>query len=145
MAKYHYRVAGETKWQGMSGTAILAIVNKTGSGKKIDINSVQIHDQTYLGASMTAGTFPTTVPTMFRLIPVTAITAGETWTGSKLDTKASAFPSTVQIKTRTAYTPSWVTVSGSHTDATIAVNDVTFTPGSAPGWGTNQFQYLGYT
>ncbi len=145
MAKYHYRVAGETKWQGMSGTAILALVNKTGSGKKIDINSVQIHDQTYIGASQTAGTFPTTVPTMFRLIPVTALAAGDTWTGSKLDTNASAFPSTVQIKTRTAYTPSWVTVSGSHTDATIAVNDVTFTPGSAPGWGTNQFQYLGHT
>lgn len=143
MAKYHYRIAGETKWQGLSGTAILAIVNKNGSGKKIDINSFQIYDQSFLGATNAAATL-TTEPSMFRLIPVSAISNGTTWTGGKMDTDASAFPSTVQVKTRTTYTPSWVTVSGSHTDATIAVNDVTFTPSVAPGWGTNQFIYGGY-
>jgi hypothetical protein len=50
MAKYHYRVSGETSWQGLSGTAILAIQNKANSGKKIDINSIQIFPQTWIGS-----------------------------------------------------------------------------------------------
>lgn len=143
MAKYHYRVNGETKWQSLSGTAILAVVNKSGSGKKIDINSFQIYPQTFFGASITAGTYPTTVPTMFKIIPVTALGGGTTWTGAKLDTSASSFPSTVQVKTKTTYTPEWIDVWGSLTDGTVAIGDVTFTPGTSPAWTTSQLVYNG--
>ena len=143
MAKYHYRVSGETKWQSLSGTAILAVSNKTGSGKKIDINSFQIYPQTFFGASVTAGTFPTTCPTLFKIIPVTNLAGGHTWTGAKLDTNASDFPSTIQVKTKTTFTPTWIDVWGSLTDSTVAIGDVTFTPGSSPAWVTNQLLYNG--
>lgn len=143
MAKYHYRVNGETKWQSLSGTAILALTNKSGSGKKININSFQIYPQTFFGAAMTAGTYPTTAPSLFRIIPVDSVSGGETWTGAKLDSNASSFPSTVSVKTKSTYVPQWVDVSGSLTDSTVAIGDTTFTPGVSPSWSTSQLVYNG--
>lgn len=143
MAKHHYRVTGETKWQSLSGTAILALVNKNSSGKKININSFQIYPQTFFGAALTAGTYPTTVPTMFKIAPVDAISGGNDWAPSQLDSDANTFPSTIQVKTRSTYTPQWVDVTGSYTDGTVAVNDLTFTPSVSPSWVANQFLYNG--
>ena len=48
MARHQYRLAGTFDWQANSGNALVALVNKGGSGKKVTIRSVELQNLTAL-------------------------------------------------------------------------------------------------
>lgn len=48
MPRNDYRLHSRLSWQGQSGNALLALVNKVGSGKKISVRSLEIYPQTHL-------------------------------------------------------------------------------------------------
>lgn len=146
MAKQQYRIATRSKWMGASGNAILALYNVPGSGKKLTITSVEIYNNNQLGRGNAADTV-SNINQMFRFVFASTLAGGETVPLSKMNSSASAFPSTVQVKTRTGFTPELINWNGTttYTDGTVAAGDTTFTPDSAPSWlasehyGTNRY------
>lgn len=144
MATQQYRVFGQSKWMGVSGNALLSFINKTGSGKKISIHAVEISNNTTFGYTQTADTnLPS--PTRIKICRATAVSGGTSLTPAKLDSDASAFPSSVEVKYGSAYTLTLVQThpnSGTYTDASVAIGDTVFTPGSAPSpaWVANQIR-----
>ena len=103
MALQHYRYYGETKWMGMSGMALLALVNQLGSNKKVTITGIEIYNQTFVGTMVTADT-QSAFPTAIKISNVTNLGGGTSLDPVKLDTDASDFPSTVQVKKGSVYT-----------------------------------------
>lgn len=94
MAKQQYRVYGEFEWVSNSGNALIALVNKNASGKKITIRSFEIIPL----MSMNVAAAPTTVVAVaagFTMARATNVT-GEPVTLVANDTN-STWPSTVSI------------------------------------------------
>jgi hypothetical protein len=145
MAKKQYRYTGDSKWMGLSGNALIALYNPLGSGKKLAVHSVEIYNKNTLGYQTGAADAFTPAPTRIRIAYVSAIAGGETLTPAKFNSTAAAWPSDVEVKTKSIYTPTYINWNGSvtYTDATVAVGDVTFTPGSAPGWIANEHRDAG--
>lgn len=140
MAKKQYRYSGTSKWMGVSGNAILALYNTPGSGKKFAVHSVEIYNKNQLGYQNGAANANQAAPVRIKVCPVTAIVGGENVPLVKLNSAAADFPSTIQIKTKSEFTETYVNWNGTvtYTDATVAIGDVTFTPGSAPAWIANE-------
>lgn len=101
MARYQYRIAGPLRWHSSSGNALIALANRLGSGKRITIRSFEVHPTT-TNTSGTAGTASAVVPNRLRLARAT-VAGGTPLLVSKLDTNASAFPSTVEVRTGAAF------------------------------------------
>lgn len=80
MARYQYRYNGIAAWQAQSGNAIIALLNKLGSGKKILVHSIELNNMTRL----TSGT---TIPLSLYINSET--TGGEILNLSKLDSEAT--------------------------------------------------------
>ena len=106
MAKSYYHISTPGLWQSSSGNGILAIVNAAGSNKKINIHSIEITNNTRLGYTSTAST-QAPPPAKFKIGPVTALAGGDSLSPIACDSQVS-WPSTVQCKTNTAYTPTYV-------------------------------------
>ncbi len=139
MAKKTYRVYGSSKWMGLSGNALLALTNKLGSTRKISIQSIEIYNNTCFGHSQVATTNSPPPQRYHVLRCASAPTGGTDLSITKLDSAAAAFPATVKVRTGAAYTPTYVQWGATtYTDATVAIGDITFTPGSAPGWIANE-------
>lgn len=142
MALQQYRIFTQSKWMGLSGNAILALVNKTGSAKKISILGIEVINNTKFGFTQTADTnLPS--PTRIKICNVTSLDGGEAVSLSKLDSAAASFPSTINVKTGAGYTPTLVQThpnTSTYTDTTVSIGDTTFTPSSAPSpaWITNE-------
>ena len=145
MAKLQYRYSGESKWMGLSGNAVVGLYCVPGSGKKLAIHSVEITNKNILGYQTGAADANAAAPIRFNVAFSTAISGGYSLTPAKFDSNASAWPSSVEVKQRAKHTPTLVNWNGAvtYTDATVAVNDVTFTPGSAPGWIANEHRDAG--
>lgn len=94
MPKATYRVYGEGRWQSMSGNAILALYNKPGSGKKVDIQSIEVYPQT-----RTTGSWTATLPNLVQIDRVTNVGTGRAITPKKMDTDAPDVPSQIEIET----------------------------------------------
>lgn len=140
-----YRYTGESKWMGLSGNAVLALYNTPGSGKKISIHSIEITNKNRLGYQTGAADANSTAPIRIRVAGVSSLAGGYSITPQKLNSTAADWPSTVQVKQRTTFTPTYINWNGAvtYTDATVAVGDVTFTPGSAPSWIANEHRDAG--
>lgn len=89
----------------MSGMALFALVNKLNSNKKVSINKIQIYNRTFLGTMNVADT-QSAVPSSIAITTASALSGGSDLTPVKLDTNASNFPSTVQVKTGAVHTAS---------------------------------------
>jgi hypothetical protein len=135
MAKQQYRLTTESQWMGASGNAILALFNVPGSGKKIVVHDIEIYNKNQLGKQVTVDT-STNCPNIFKVAFVSSLTGGNLVPIVKHNSSATNFPSTIQVKTGAAFVPTYENWNGTttYTDATVAINDTTFTPGSAPSW-----------
>lgn len=121
-----------------SGNAILAMVNRANSAKKIKIHRIEIYNNSRFGATHVVDT-NSPAPIRLRYAPVTAIGTGDTITPVPMDSSAAAWPATVQVKTRCSYTPTLIQIG--QTLANTTVSGATYTPGTAPSvpiWGTNE-------
>lgn len=117
---------------GASGNAILALYNMPGSGKKLNVTSIEIYNKDQLGKN-TAADAANNDPNLTKIAYVTALSGGESVPIRKMNSSAADFPSTIQIKKNCGFTPEYVNWSGTttYTDSTIAVGDITFTPSSS--------------
>lgn len=136
MARHQYRVTGELTWQSNSGNALLSIVNKNGSGKKITLRSVEVVPLTST-TTATAGSVAAAAPTVFALARAT-VDGGAEVPLRPHDTNAPAWPSTVRVVRRatvasptvlgrtvalkqlTQATLSWASMQRAHGPTTIA-------------------------
>lgn len=86
-----YRIYTEGYWQSQAGNAIVAITNKTGSGKLVKIYTVAVQTNTSLGLA-------TYLNNIFASYKITALT-GEQNTSSfkKLDTTSPNIPSEIRV------------------------------------------------
>lgn len=110
MAGSFYRYHGETKWLASSGNAAIAIVNKTGSGKKITIRSFEIYNNTVLGNPLTDSNLETTRIKVDR-VAATKIGVGDEVPMAAFDTDAGTWPSTVKVYKLVGVDPNYVTVA----------------------------------
>lgn len=149
MAKHQYRITGRSKWSSTAGNALLVIANKLGSGKRIEIQSVELsninavgNSRLTLGTNFTSALVHATRCSMYYLRSA-ALTGGEDLSPfvAKYDTN---FPSIspITITTRTPYFSNDILATylegpATYTDATVAIGDTTFTPGTAPAWVVN--------
>lgn len=102
MARNQYRLSGQLLWQSSSGNAIVAIMNPSGSGRKLTFHGFAVEPLAAGGAvAVTWGN--TNDRGKYRLGRGT-VTGGELVTPLKLDTDASAWPSTVRVVTRACVT-----------------------------------------
>jgi hypothetical protein len=90
MAKYQYRVAGELKWCSTSGSAILAITNPVGSGKKLVLRSFEVTPLHNATASIAAA-----APNLYHLARAT-VTDGIEVVPAPLDTSGT-WPATQHV------------------------------------------------
>jgi hypothetical protein len=88
MARYQYRYNGIAAWQGESGNAIIALLNKLGSGKKILVHSLEINNCT----RMTTATLVS-----LSLHRTSETDGGEILPLAKLDSNAS-LPSGISLR-----------------------------------------------
>jgi hypothetical protein len=96
VATYQYRyVVGLDSWAANSGNALLAIVNKPNSGKRLVIKSVEFVSMLQAN-NATAGTITSAVPSKFFLQRGATISGGVPVTLSVLDTDAS-MPSSARV------------------------------------------------
>lgn len=109
MAKQQYRITGELEWTSNSGNALLAIINKNASGKKLTLRSLEVTPVTS-STTGTAGSVSAAAATILGLAQAT-VAGGESVTPVALDTSASAWPSTARVLKRA--TVSSPTVFGS--------------------------------
>ena len=139
MAKYQYFLNSKSSWMASSGNGLIAIANKSGSGKKISITGLQIYNYNKFGYTTTSNSnLPP--PTKVKVGPVTALSGGTNITPVELDSNSS-FPTDIYIKTGAGYTPTLVQVGQSLTQAGATAGATTFTPDSAPAspaWTTNE-------
>ena len=150
MAKHQYRVTGRSKWSSTAGNALLVIANKLGSGKRIEIQSVELSNINAVGSprlttdgtNFTSGLVHAIRNSMY-LIRTSALNGGEDLS-NRVGKYDSAFPSIspVSISTMTPYFSNSILATylegpSTYTDATVAIGDVTFTPGTAPSWVVN--------
>ncbi len=98
MARFQYRIAGELLWQSNSGNALLSIVNKNGSGKKITLRSVEVVPLTST-TTATAGSVAAAAPTVFAFARAT-VAGGTDVPLRPHDTNAAAWPATVRVVRR---------------------------------------------
>lgn len=96
MARYQYRLAGTFEWFASSGSALVALTNKLGSAKKVNIRSVQISSLT-TGNNTTAGAVLAAEPVSYRILTGGTVSGGSSVPLSALDTAAPAWPSTVRV------------------------------------------------
>ena len=140
MARTQYRVFGRTNWMGVSGNALLAFTNTPGSNKKISVHSIEIYNNTMFGYQNGAATDTNApAPTKFKIGRSTTVNGGKTLTPYKMDSDATDWPSTIDVYADCSVSKTlsqWG--STTYTDGTVAIGDTTFTPGSAPGWLTNE-------
>lgn len=123
---------------GASGNAILALYNVPGSGKKISVHSVEIYNKNRLGRTSTVDTV-SFAPQRLKIALVSSLAGGESLTVAKMNSSATAFPATIQMKTHSSYSPTLINWNGSvtYTDATVAVGDLVF-DATTPGWIANE-------
>jgi hypothetical protein len=96
MARYQYRLAGTFEWFASSGSALVAVTNKLGSAKKVNIRSVQISSLTAAN-NATAGTATSVIPQRVEVVRDGIVSGGTECVGSPLDKDAAALPSTVRV------------------------------------------------
>jgi hypothetical protein len=89
-----YRIATEGVWISQSGNAVVALVNKIGSGKRVVIRNIEVAPLSRLNALPRAA--------MFRFCTVTGLAGGRPCTISKNDT-SSASLGTVEVLRQGAY------------------------------------------
>lgn len=137
MAKYFYHLSTPGVWQSSSGNGILAMVNKTGSNKKINIHSIEVVNNSRFGYASTANT-QTPPPTKFKIGPVSDLGGGYDLTPLPMDSQAT-FPAAIQIKTGAAYTPIFIDegASLSYTATANSVGPYTVSA-QTPAWTTNE-------
>lgn len=92
MARQQYRVAGQLEWFSSSGNALLAIVNRLGSNRKVTLRSLEVTSlmNTRVG-TVTAS--PLTELTTARA----TVAGGREIVPVPLDTDADAWPSSVRV------------------------------------------------
>ena len=95
MARQQYRICGELTWQSNSGNALLAIVNKNGSGKKLTLRSLEVVPVSTTTATTYAGAAAT-----FLTLARATVDGGEEITPVPLDTNGTSWPSTARILKR---------------------------------------------
>jgi hypothetical protein len=95
MARQQYRVSGELSWQSNSGNALLALVNKNSSGKKVTIRSLEVNSLTSTSTA-TAGTVSAASATYLTLGRAT-VSGGDPLSLDPMDTDASSWPTTVSV------------------------------------------------
>lgn len=101
MARYTYRVFGETDWLSSSGSGLVAITNALGSGKRLTVTQFEIYNETRLSRMQTLETqvsLPTTIGVWF----CSSLGSGDTLTPAALDPQAS-WGSTLQCSKGAAY------------------------------------------
>ncbi len=123
---------------GASGNAILALYNVPGSGKKISVHSVEIYNKNRLGRTSTVDTV-SFAPQRLKIALVSTMSGGESLAVAKMNSNAPDFPATINMKTRSSYSPTLINWNGSvtYTDATVAVGDLVF-DATTPGWIANE-------
>lgn len=141
MAKQQYRFFGRTKWQGLSGNAILAFTNTVGSGKKISVSNIEIYNNTLLGRNLAANT-NSPAPARIKIGYVSSIVGGESITPDPMDSSGPSWPSTVQVKTESSFDATMVACDIARTDSTHAAGSLTFTA-TTPGWLANEHSDAG--
>jgi hypothetical protein len=94
MARKQYRWTGEAAWQSQAGNALLALINPTGSGKKLLVHTLEVHPR-----SRTSGTGYTTLALNYATVD-----GGRPITLSPRDTQAS-LPSGIEVRKFTASDP----------------------------------------
>lgn len=95
MPRQQYRICGELMWQSNSGNALLAIVNRNASGKKLTLRSLEITPFTTTTATTYAGAAAT-----FLTLARATVAGGEEITPVRLDTNQPAWPSDIRILKR---------------------------------------------
>lgn len=146
MAKYQYRITGEATGSSTSGTALFAFINKLNSGRKITVQSIELSNYTLMGKMATLDT-QNACPTYYGVMKCTAIDGGLDITTrcAKLDSNfpevGSIGSAPIVVKTNAQWAADllqWGTTS--YTDATVAVGDTVFTPGTtpSPAWIANE-------
>lgn len=95
MARQQYRICGELTWQSNSGNALLAIVNKIGSGKKLTLRSLEV-----VPVSTTTGTTYAGASATFLTLARATVAGGYEITPVALDTNGTSWPSTARILKR---------------------------------------------
>lgn len=136
MARHQYRVTGDLTWQSNSGNALLSIVNKNGSGKKITLRSVEVVPLSST-TTATAGSVAAAASTVFALARAT-VAGGSDVSLEAHDTNATSWPSAVRVVRRATVasptilrrifvskrlnqtTLSWMSMHRAHGPATIA-------------------------
>ena len=138
MARYQYRIFGRTSWSATPGVALAALVNNVGSGKKIDIQSIEISNSSRLGYMNTIDT-ASAVPTRYIVAMVSGLSGGQdiTSTAAPFDTNFPALSGLgtypISIKTGAVWSMPFTQFgTQTYTDASVAIGDTTFTPGSTP-------------
>lgn len=150
--KEQYIIQGKTLWSSTPGNALIAILNKLGSGKKISIQSVQIQTVNSVGnPSLTTGGTNFTAALVHSIPPTFYCLRHNNKFGKevssryvgKLDSNSPSLSSlNVSIEYEvpvfdTDVLTTHVEPSLSYTDSTVAVEDTTFTPDISPSWIAN--------
>lgn len=137
MAKYTYRVHGNSKWMGLSGNALFAIANKAGSGKKISISSLEIHNNTRVGKVTTIDT-NTPPPVRLKVAKVSDVSGGNSINSIAVPSNSAdgVLDSGIRCLSDCGFTKSTINYfdTATFTQAGAAIGNTTFTPDSAPGW-----------
>jgi hypothetical protein len=137
MAKQYYHLCTKAAGWASSGNAILAIANKTGSGKKINIHSIEVQNNTRFGYTQTANT-NLKPPTRFRIGPVTGLGGGQVLTPVPCDSQAT-WPATVILSTDSSFTPVFVDVGAILSYTATAASAGPYTVAAqTPAWTTNE-------
>ena len=95
MAKNQYRITGEVDWMSTSGSAILALYNPPGSGKKLTVRSFEAYNLTATNTA-SAGTVASGLPSIFTLARAT-VSDGILEPVTPFDSQAAAWPATVKV------------------------------------------------
>lgn len=123
---------------GASGNALLVVLNKPSSGKKITITNVEIQNNTRFNSTATANTY---VPPSIRMraLRPAAVYGGESIVPVKIDSASSNIPSGVQFFTGAAISFNFLNALGSSTfTASVTTNTTAFNPSPSPTWITNE-------
>lgn len=102
MARYQYRIGGQLRWMSSSGNAILAIVNPNGSGRKLTFHGFELAPLAAPAAN--AVTWANSTDRGRYRLGRGTVSGGILASPIKLDTDASAWPSTVRVVTQATVT-----------------------------------------
>lgn len=132
MAKYQYSMSTKGMWMSSSGNAILALYNKVGSGKKINIHNMSIYNNSRLGYTNGAANANAPSPMRVKIAKVSTLYDGAILTPAPMDS-AATFPATINIRTDSAYTPTFVQYGPIYSMTTTALSGI-YTPTTSPAW-----------